>query len=235
MCLSWWILFLTWNIWVESLNCIKSFSGFLKHVLWTTYLSLHPGVKYVYNIQASEERKTIDSCVTTQYVGFMWVSSCHFIHWKDMTLCIIDFNTMKTKICVAYKPYWFIARVIKNTYKHALIEPGVCSINISSYNWIFVTDSVPWEASLQTELNVQQVFTTNVPLRSTPVEEQRKKSSYNSVPTSALAGALELEWPFRVGPGGPGWPGSFPRDQLLGVTLVRHSFTTEAISKGSEC
>ena len=67
----------------------------------------------------------------------------------------------------------------------------MCSINISSYNWVLVTDSGPWEASSQTELSVQQVFTTNVPLRSTPAEEQRKKSSYNSVPRSALAGALE--------------------------------------------
>lgn len=75
-------------------------------MLWTTYVSLHHEVKHLYDIQANEERKNIDlCCVTTQHVGFMWAYSCHFIHWKDITLCIADFNAIKN-FCVAYNAYF---------------------------------------------------------------------------------------------------------------------------------
>lgn len=57
--------------WIETLKCMKSFSAFLRHILWTICMSLRLRLNIFITFWPVRKGRTL-TCITTQHVGFVW-------------------------------------------------------------------------------------------------------------------------------------------------------------------
>lgn len=200
--------------------------------MWVLILRLN-----VCDTPGSEEGKTIDLCcaVLRHSMLVSWglllvpLSNC-----KDITLCAIDFSTIKKKLALLSVPallvYWE-----DNVKLHINMQWTWNTLDKDELMWLDICwRSCPLRSILRNGLRVPHFTTYPVGGRG----GQRKDSTYNSVPRSALGNPKKL-W----GSNDPSELAQVGLDgQALSIwlsywkwPLVGQPFTAEATSKGSEC